>query len=392
MKINTDFLKKLPEFSERNFLYATYVSSALIGCASLYFLYVIFTTPSFGIEVEWNMFKSTLFSPLFIIGIITAIVKWGSFGHWSRTPLIVTKDANGNPKKVEKDYDIIETIFWSILFPFIGHFVIEPCVYAAIIYYPLMVVGAAVSAVLNYVIAAALIAIVVCLALYGKRLTTVRAHSTVIVALTILLAGGLSYAGYCISEPGTTTVQDENNGTPQPTTDDEAAPTTVTAQTDKNSNTVEVATIKFGTASGWQDSVDGVYDSWEKKTETRSDEDGEYTVTFYQFKQDGKVAIEAYTDNETGNITNIEVLTANVLFENGLHVGSPASAVYDAFTPTWDCVFEESPDYNVQTTHANVTYCIPSNMVVEGKDMPESLSDIKADATISRIMIWAPTL
>ena len=198
--MNTDFLNKIPEFSNKNFTIATYASAAIIGCASLFFIYMMFVTPDFGISTQWNMFKSSLFGPLYVIGLICAIVNWGKFTHWSATPIIETRDSSGNVIKREKNYDIMETLFAQILLPILGHFLIEPCIYAAIIYYPIMCVVALVAAILPYFLTVILVAITACIAVYGKKLVTVRNHSLIIVLLTIVLGGGLSYAAYVMNQ------------------------------------------------------------------------------------------------------------------------------------------------------------------------------------------------
>lgn len=197
--MNTDFLNKIPEFSNKNFAIATYVSAAIIGCASLFFIYMMFVTPDFGISTQWNMFKSSLFGPLYVIGLICAIVNWGKFTHWSATPVIETRDSYGNVIKREKNYDIIEWLFAQVLLPILGHFLIEPCIYAAIIYYPIMCVVALVAAILPYFLTVVLVAITVCIAVYGKNLVGVKSHSLIIILLTIVLGGGLTYAAYVMN-------------------------------------------------------------------------------------------------------------------------------------------------------------------------------------------------
>lgn len=392
--MNTNFLNKIPEFSERNFKYATYVSSGLIGCASLYFIYMIFTTPDFGIEVQWNMFKSMLFGPLYIIGLLLSIIYWGKFGHWSRTPIIKTYDGNGNHIKTEKDYDIIETLFWKVLFPLLGHFLIEPCAYAAIIYYPLMIVVAAVAAVLNYVLALLLIGVTVCMALYGQRLTQVRCHSLIVVVATLILAGGLSTWAYCMGEPSDMARADFSNNATETTelvgdtttVDNNEAATDATAATEIKKGDTSIAGICIGKGKVWKESVDGIYDSYAKKTEQHCDEEGEYNVTFYEFKKDGKTVIQAYVGDE-GIVNSIDVLGENIMFEGGLHVGSPAVDVYNVFTPSWNILFYEASDHNVTAQHGNIIYCMSSDNVVEGKDAPEQKSDIKKGAKLNCIQI-----
>lgn len=184
------FLNKIPEFSEKNFVLATRICAGVLGVVSLWFIWEMLTFPDFGFDVEWNMFNSILITPLYAIGLICAIVKWGAWGHWGRTPVINTYK-NGSLVKTEEDNDITSFLLWQVLFPILGHFVIEPLAYAAVIYYPLMCVAAVLSALLPYMLTVILLALAICLGVFGARLLEVKCHSLLVVALTVLLSIGL---------------------------------------------------------------------------------------------------------------------------------------------------------------------------------------------------------
>lgn len=186
------FINKIPEFSDRNFTYASYVCGALAAASSLFFIYEMFTADDFGIHVQWNIFKSSWFTFLFIIGLLLAIVRWGAFGHWSFKTVKVYEDRYGN-EIAEEDSDFGSVAWGSLLFPLIGHFAIEPIVYACLIYYPLMCVFAILGLVLPYVITLALIGIVVAMFMGKRYAAKVRYHSLVLVLVTVLLGVGLTW-------------------------------------------------------------------------------------------------------------------------------------------------------------------------------------------------------
>lgn len=198
-------VKNLPEFSDQNYTIVGYVFAALITLAGGYLIYEVLTTDALTFKANWNMFKSPLGSLCICIGFICAIIFWGKFGHWSRTPVLVTKDAFGNVEKVERDYDLIETLFWTILFPFMGHFVIEPIIYGAIIYYPIQCIIAVVGAIFPYILSLIILAIIGVSWMFSRKFQF-RYHSAVLVFAGLLFTVAFAWGGYAIgkSEPGST--------------------------------------------------------------------------------------------------------------------------------------------------------------------------------------------
>lgn len=188
----SSFINKIPEFSDKNFTYAGYVCGILVAMSAGFFIYEMFTAADFGISVQWNIFKSKWFSPLCWIGVLLAIINWGKFGHWSFTTINVYKDRYGN-KYGEKSNDMGDTMMGGCLMPIIGHFIIEPVVYACIIYYPLMCVFALLGVVLPYVIVLALAAIAGGVFMCGRYASSLRCHSLVLLLSTIIICGGLSW-------------------------------------------------------------------------------------------------------------------------------------------------------------------------------------------------------
>lgn len=206
-KIN-DFknqVKNLPEFSEHNYNIVGYFFAALITIAGFFFIYEVLTTDALTFKANWNMFKSPLGNLCHGIGLICAIAFWGKFGHWTRIPYLVTKDEFGNVEKVERHYDFIETIFWTIMFPFIGHFILEPIAYGAMIYYPIQCIIAVVGAIFPYILSLIVLCIIVGSWMF-TRTFQFRYHSAVLVFAGVLFTVAFAWGGYAIgkSEPGST--------------------------------------------------------------------------------------------------------------------------------------------------------------------------------------------
>lgn len=198
-------IRNLPEFSEKNYSIAGYIVAALITITGLFFIYEVVTTDALTFKAQWNMFKSPLGSLCYFIGLIWAIAWWGKFIHWTQIPVIVTKDSLGNVKKVERNYDIIETLLYTVLFPLLGHFVIEPIIYGAIIYYPIQCIIAVVGAIFPYVLSLIVLAIIAGSWLFSRTFQF-KYHSYALVIAGILFTIAFGWGGYAIgkSEPGST--------------------------------------------------------------------------------------------------------------------------------------------------------------------------------------------
>ena len=189
----SSYLKRIPEFSDSNFVKAGYICGGILSAIVVFFIIEMFSADDFGISIEWNIFESAWFSVLFPIGFILAIINWGKFGHWSMQAYDVYKDEYGR-KYAKKNYDMIETMFNSIIWPLVGHFLIEPTLYACIIYYPLMCIFAILDALLPYVISLALIALSAGILLSRRYFMQMRYRSLAVVCITILVGGGLLWA------------------------------------------------------------------------------------------------------------------------------------------------------------------------------------------------------
>lgn len=185
-------LDRIPEFSSKALQIAVYVSLSILALTGGFLIFEMVTTPDWTFDVEWNMFKSILLWPLYIIGLVIAIAHIGK-NHYSQDTIIETTYSDGS-KTREKSNDITDFMFGHFLIPLLMHFVIEPLMWAAVIYYPIMCVFALISSVLPYVLSLLIIGGCVGLWFYPKY-CTFRYHSLVLVAGTLLLATIFVFGG-----------------------------------------------------------------------------------------------------------------------------------------------------------------------------------------------------
>lgn len=186
-------INRIPEFSQKNYALASKICAGLLVAVGIFFIYEMFTVGDFGIAVNWNFFTSAWFWPLFVIGLVLAIVFWGKFGHWGGQPYDVYEDSNGN-KVAKRNDDVVENMFWHFAFPILGHFILEPIIYGCLIYYPLMCVFALLGLILPYALAVILLAIPVLFFLSEKYTQNLRFRSAILIVVTLLLNVGLGWA------------------------------------------------------------------------------------------------------------------------------------------------------------------------------------------------------
>ena len=198
-------VKSIPEFSDKNYTIAGYIIAALITIAGGFFIYEVVTTDALVFRANWNMFKSPLGQICWFIGFIWAMLWWGKFTHWSRTPVVETRDSSGRLIERKEDFDVTEQMFAKILMPFLGHFVIEPLMYGAIIYYPIQCIIALVGTIFPYILSLIVLGIIVGAWLFSRTFQF-RYHSAVLVILGILFTVAFAWGAYAIgkSVPGST--------------------------------------------------------------------------------------------------------------------------------------------------------------------------------------------
>ena len=201
-----DQLKNIPEFSDKNYTLAGYIIAALITLAGGFLIYEVVTTDALVFKANWNMFNSPLGNLCWIIGFIWAMLWWGKFTHWSATPVIEKRDRfTGEVIERKENYDVMEQGFAKILMPILGHFVIEPIMYGAIIYYPIQCIIAVVGAIFPYILSLIVLGIIVGAWLF-TRAFEFRYHSAVLIAAGVLFTIAFAWGGYAIgkNEPGST--------------------------------------------------------------------------------------------------------------------------------------------------------------------------------------------
>ena len=191
--------RNIPEFSENNYNIVGYVFAALITVAGFFLIYEVITTDALVFKANWNMFESPLGSLCLFIGFFWAIAWWGKFTHWSATPITKTYDGYGNLKKVEEDYDITNQMFAKFLMPILGHFIIEPIIYGAVIYYPIQCIIALVGSIFPYILSLIVLGIIAGSWMF-TRIFLVRYHSIVLVAMGILFTVAFGWGGYAIGK------------------------------------------------------------------------------------------------------------------------------------------------------------------------------------------------
>lgn len=199
----------IPEFSEKNYKIAGYIVGAAVTLSGLFLIYEVLSTDQLNFSAEWNMFKSPLGTICYFIGLIWAIAWWGKFTHWSATPVIETRDSWGNVKRKE-DYDISNQMFGKFLLPLLGHFVIEPLIYGAIIYYPIQCVIAILGAIFPYVVALLVLAIIAFSWLFSSTFYF-RYHSIVLVCMGLLFSMAFALGGYYIKNNGQISTSDSSS-------------------------------------------------------------------------------------------------------------------------------------------------------------------------------------
>lgn len=192
-------VQNIPEFSKKNYEIAGYVVGTTVTLSGVFLIYEILSSGSLHFSAEWSMFKSPLGTICYFLGLIWAIAWWGKFTHWSATPMIETRDSSGNVLSRKEDMDITEQGFAKIIMPLLGHFVIEPLIYGAIIYYPIQCVIAILGAIFPYVVSLFVLAVIALSWVFSRKFTF-RYHSVVLVCMGLLFTVAFAYGGYAITQ------------------------------------------------------------------------------------------------------------------------------------------------------------------------------------------------
>lgn len=194
-------LPNIPEFSDKNYKIAGYVVASFITLTGAFFLYEVFADGDLTFKANWNMFKSPLGTICMFIGLLWAILWWGKFTHWSSTPITEYRDSYGNVLKREESTDLMDQSFAKIFMPILGHFIIEPIIYGAIIFYPIQCIIALVGSIFPYILALIVIAIIGMFWLFSRGVS-VRYHSLALVVLGLLFTVAFAWGGVAIKNAG----------------------------------------------------------------------------------------------------------------------------------------------------------------------------------------------
>ena len=136
-----------------------------------------------SMSIEWNMFKSVLFYPLFFIGIIASF--WQKFSSYDTYN--VKKDSSGNEISREKSGDITDFLMGHVIMPLVTRLILFPLMVAAIIYYPLMGLLSLLGVILPYLLAILLVVSVFFYYKYANILVFKKKRYLWIPGLTIVL-------------------------------------------------------------------------------------------------------------------------------------------------------------------------------------------------------------
>lgn len=91
----------LPNFNNPHYRLAGYIATAIVTLAALPLIYAMVFHTDWQFKVNWNLFSSPFFSPLFVVGIIIALVNMGR-SHYSYDTIIETTDLDTGKKKGTK--------------------------------------------------------------------------------------------------------------------------------------------------------------------------------------------------------------------------------------------------------------------------------------------------
>lgn len=174
-----------------------YIISGLVTISGGFFAYEVVANSDWTFAPEWNMFKSILQIPLYIVGLIVVFANWNKFS-FSQDTYIKTTYSDGS-SKTEKSNDIIDFMFGHIFLPLIGRLILAPLIISAFIYYPLMCIVWFVGSIFPYVLAAIVLGIIILSWVLGKLFQMNRQGAILGIAGAIFTVG-FAYGGYAIEQ------------------------------------------------------------------------------------------------------------------------------------------------------------------------------------------------
>lgn len=191
-------MKELPYLSSRSYNIAGYFVGSIVTCSGIYLIYQLLLNSDISFSANWNMFKSILMWPLYIIGLIVMFANWNRFS-FSYDTYEKTTYSDGRVE-VKRDWDIIEWMMGHVIAPILGRFVLVPLAVAAAIYYPLMCIVHVVGAIFPYILSAIVLAIIVVSWMFTRWFQFPNS-SIVLVLAGIALTVAFAWGGYAIRTP-----------------------------------------------------------------------------------------------------------------------------------------------------------------------------------------------
>ena len=193
-----------------------YIISGLVTISGGFFAYEIVVNSEWTFAPEWNMFKSILLIPLYIIGLILMFANWNKFS-FSQDTYIKTTYSDGS-SKTEKSNDIVDFMFGHILLPIIGRLFLAPMIIAAFIYYPLMCIVWLVGSIFPYVLAIIVLGIIILSWVFGNTFQ-LNNQGIALMVVGILFIAGFAYGGYAIEQGVPPTIGQPSVSTSSPNTE-----------------------------------------------------------------------------------------------------------------------------------------------------------------------------
>lgn len=129
----------------------------------------------------------------------------------------------------------------------------------------------------------------------------------------------------------------------------------------------------------------GLYDKYTRKTETMADEDGEWTVEYYQFTKAGKNIFRADI-GENKEITGITLQAGSasiVKTQDGYYVGYPARTLFTQKRMQWECWYQGTSF----ATSGHYTYHVNTDDLTN--EVPTNVNHFKPTAKITSIVYSA---
>ena len=193
-----DNVKNLPGFSQQNYNLVGYIVGALVTCSGGFLIFQLIKNSDLTFSAEWNMFKSVLIWPLYIVGLIVMFANWNKLS-FSYNTYEKTTYSDGRVE-VKRDWDITEVIMGRVLAPILGRFILFPLAVAAAIYYPLMCIVHLVGAIFPWILSLIIVGIIITSWMFTSWFKF-RNCSIVLAIAGVVFTAAFIWGGLAISNP-----------------------------------------------------------------------------------------------------------------------------------------------------------------------------------------------